>query len=211
MSSNPNRNKVFLGFGAIVAILIAAIVLWPSNVRKEDASGAIGAVQKHHAPQITQQDVILGGESVKHEQQVLYKDFLADAGKLRSMAASRDVAAAREFAAVLQMRAMRGAREAADLAAHYADSKIQANAEELNAMIKANRVLSNEELQAFSRQLGIIAVLIGSRESAFSRMDAAQEELAHISMANQEMAAKQLADVEQAFNKVTANFELADE
>src|SRR5438105_9727505 len=138
MSSNPNRNKVFLGFGAIVAILIAAIVLWPSNVRKEDASGAIGAVQKHHAPQITQQDVILGGESVKHEQQVLYKDFLADAGKLRALAANGDIAAIRAYQAELQMRCMRAARDAAQAAGRINEAKVQANVEEVNAMI-ANR------------------------------------------------------------------------
>src|ERR1700719_3821521 len=102
MSSNPNRNKVLLGFSAVVAVLIVAILLWPANFRKEDASGAIGAVQKHRAPQITQQDVILGGESVKHEQQVLYKDFLADAAKLRSIGSSHDQAAVREYAAELQ-------------------------------------------------------------------------------------------------------------
>jgi hypothetical protein len=211
MSSNPNRNKVLLGFSAIVAVLIVAILLWPANFRKEDASGAIGAVQKHRAPQITQQDVILGGESVKHEQQVLYKDFLADAGKLRSLSANRDVAAARAYEAELQMRAMRAARDAAEAASRINESKVQANVAELNKMIANKTQLSNEELQAFNRQLGIIAILIGSRESSFARMDASREELAHLSLANQELAAKQLADVEQAFNRTTANFELADE
>ena len=211
MSSNPNRNKVLLGFSAIVAVLIVAILLWPANIRKEDASGAIGAVQKHRAPQITQQDVILGGESVKHEQQVLYKDFLADAGKLRSLSANRDVAAARQYQAELQMRAMRAARDAAEAASRITESKVQANVLELNKMIANKSVLSSEELQAFNRQLGIIAILIGSRESAFARMDGAEAELAHLSLADQELAQKQLADVEQSFNRVNADFELADE
>ena len=214
MSSNPNpspnRNKVLLGFSAVVAVLIVAILLWPANVRKEDASGAIGAVQKHRAPQIAQQDVVLGGESVKHEQEILYKDFLADAGKLRSMAANRDVAAAREYQAQLQMRAMRAAREAVEAASRISESKIQADIEQLSSIIRNKSVLSNDDLQAFNKQLGIIAILIGDREAAFARMDNATEELAHINLADQELAAKQLADVEQVFNRVNADFELAD-
>src|ERR1700687_3775331 len=83
--SSENRKKVLLGFGALVVILIAAIAIWPPNFRKEDASGAIGEVQKHRAPQIAKADVILGDESVKHQQKVLYADFLADAAKLRSL------------------------------------------------------------------------------------------------------------------------------
>jgi len=208
---NPNRNKFLLGFSAVVAVLIVAILLWPANVRKEDASGAIGAVQKHRAPQIAQQDVILGGESVKHEQDVLYKDFLADAGKLRAIGSRNDVAAAREYASELQMRAMRAAREAAEAASRISESKVQANVEELNSMIRNKSVLSNEELQAFNKQLGIIAALIGDREAAFARIDKSAEELAHINLANEELAQKTLGDVEQAFNRATANFELADE
>src|SRR5207249_3764450 len=65
--------------------LVAAIALWPPNFRKEDASGAIGEVQKHRAPQITQKDVVLGNETVKHQQKVLYADFLADATKLKAL------------------------------------------------------------------------------------------------------------------------------
>ncbi len=110
--SSPNRTRLLLGFSAVVAVLIVAIVLWPANVRKEDAAGAIGAVQKHRAPQITQQDVVLGNESVKHQQKVLYTDFLADAAKLRAMAASRDVAAARVFSREVQNRYFTEARAA---------------------------------------------------------------------------------------------------
>jgi len=83
--SSENRKKVLLGFGALVVILVAAIALWPPNFRKEDASGAIGEVQKHRAPQITQKDVVLGNETVKHQQKVLYADFLADATKLKAL------------------------------------------------------------------------------------------------------------------------------
>jgi hypothetical protein len=213
MSSNPNpspnRNKVLLGFSAVVAVLIVAILLWPANVRKEDASGAIGAVQKHRAPQIAQQDVILGGESVKRQQELLYKDFLADAGKLRAIGSRNDTAAARAYQAELQMRAMRVAQEAVEAASRISESKVQADIVELSSMIRNKSVLSSDELQAFNHKLGLI-IVVCSRENAFARMDAAESELAHLSLADEQQAASRLADVEQALNRATASFELAD-
>ena len=116
--STENRSKtpVFIGFGALIAVVIVAIALWPTNFRKEDASGAIGAVQKHRAPQITQKDVILGDESFKHQQKVLYADFVADAEKLRAMAESKNFAGAtaelNALANELQARYVSAAREA---------------------------------------------------------------------------------------------------
>src|SRR5579872_6342865 len=133
-SGSNNRNKVLFGFGAVVAVLVAAILLWPSNVRKEDASGAIGAVQKHHAPQITQQDVILGGEQVKAQQKVLYTDFREDASKLRSLAANRNDAAMRTFDRELNMRAIRVGNEAAEMSQRMNNAKVAADVQELNAM-----------------------------------------------------------------------------
>src|SRR5207248_11678306 len=101
--STENRNKVLLGFGGLVVVLVVAIALWPPNFRKEDASGAVGAVQKHHAPQITQKDVILGGEKTKHQQKVLYADFLADASKLQSVSTElRSANAAERMAGIRQ-------------------------------------------------------------------------------------------------------------
>ena len=210
MSSNPNRNKVLLGFSAVVAVLIVAILLWPANFRKEDASGAIGAVQKHRAPQITQQDVILGGESVKHEQQVLYKDFLADAGKLRAIGSSHDQAAARLYSQELQMRAMRAARDAVTAASHISESQIQADIVELSSMIANREKLSSEDLQAFNVRLAMLASRLDDRQAAFARMDRAGAELAHINLADEALAAK-LNDFEQAYNRVNEQFELSDE
>src|SRR5438105_6971055 len=86
--STENKKKVLLGFGAFAVVLIAVLAIWrPPAFRNEDASGSIGAVQKHHAPQITQQDVVLGSETTKHEQQIRYADFLNDAAKLHSLSA----------------------------------------------------------------------------------------------------------------------------
>lgn len=84
---NPNRNKVLIGFGVVAIVLIAGIAFWPPKFRTEDASGSIGVVQKHHAPQIAQKDVILGDEKTRDQQSVLYRDYFTDAAKLQALSA----------------------------------------------------------------------------------------------------------------------------
>ena len=205
--SSPNRNKALLGFGAIVAVAIVAILFWPSNVTREDASGAIGAVQKHHAPQITQQDVILGGESVKRQQQLLSTDFLADAAKLRSFSSNRDVAAARLFEQDLAMRYMRAAKEAADAASRLSGAKEVADFEQAASRLSSR--LSSDEMQAFNKQLGIIAILIGSDEQAMSRLSESEQSLASINLADEQLSSK-IADFEQAMSRVDNTIELSD-
>src|SRR6266550_2332872 len=105
--STENKKKVLLGFGAFAVVLIAVLAIWrPPAFRSEDASGSIGTVQKYHAPQITPQDVVLGSETTKHEQQIRYADFLNDAAKLRALSAQ---ATANNIAAAsAQVAAMRG-------------------------------------------------------------------------------------------------------
>ena len=208
-TSNPNRNKFLLGFTAVVAVLIVAFFMWPANVQKEDASGSIGAVQKHHAPQITQQDVILGNEAVKRQQQVLYKDFLADAGKLRAIGSRQDVKAVEELQAVLQMRAMRAAQEAADAASRMRDDRMKAGIEELNAMISNKTKLSNDEIQSAANQLGLL-VVIADRQASFARMDHATEELSHISLGDENLALRKLAEADSAFDRARNAVQLND-
>lgn len=208
--SSPNRNRLLFGFSAVVAVLIVAFFLWPANVAKEDASGAIGAVQKHHAPQITQQDVVLGNEAVKRQQEVLYKDFLADAGKLRAIGSRQDVKAAQEVANELQMRAMRADRDAVEAASRIKDDRMKAGIEELNAMIANKSALAEQEQQQFNSKLGLL-VVIAQRDTAAARMNGVEQELAQMSLANAQAAAKTLADTEQALNRVNAEYELAAE
>lgn len=86
--SNPNRNRALVGFGVLAVIVVAAIAFWPPTFRSEEASGAIGAVQKHHAPQIAQKDVILGDEKTRTKQAVLYGDYFDHAQKLHSLSAA---------------------------------------------------------------------------------------------------------------------------
>jgi len=202
--SSPNRSKALLGFGAIVAVAIVAILFWPSNVTKEDASGAIGAVQKHHAPQITQQDVVLGGESVKRQQQLLSTDYLADAAKLRSFSASRDVAAARLFEQDLAMRYMRAAREAAEAASRLS-AKQAADIEQAASRLASR--LSNEDMQAFNKQLAEIEQL-NSEEAAMSRLAEAEASLASINLADEQLASR-LAEFDSALARVNDTIELS--
>ena len=206
--SNPNRSKVLLGFGAIVAVAIVAVLFWPSNVAREDASGAIGAVQKHHAPQIAQQDVILGGESVKRQQQLLSTDFLADAAKLRSISSNRDVAAARLFEQELAMRYMRAAREAADAASRLSGAKEVADFEAAASRLSSR--LSSDEMQAFNKQLGIIAILIGNDEQAMSRLSESAEALASINLADEQLSSK-IANFESAMSRVDYNIQFSND
>src|SRR5207253_1742439 len=157
--SNTNRNKVLLGFSAVVAVLIVAILLWPSNFRREDASGAIGAVQKHRAPQITPTDVVLGNEAVKHQQKVLYADFLADAGKLRAIGARQDMAAAQEFGTELNHRYLAAAEEALAYARSASRGEAQSQIETLDAMIANKASLNEEQEREFASKLGLLVVI----------------------------------------------------
>jgi hypothetical protein len=83
--SADKRKTILIGFAGLAVVLVAVIAIVSPQFRSEDASGAIGAVQKHHAPQIVKADVILGDEQTRNAQRVQYADFLNDAAALRNM------------------------------------------------------------------------------------------------------------------------------
>jgi hypothetical protein len=59
------KNGVLVGIAAIAVIGVAAVLYfsqWPPS--GEDATGAIGAAERHRAEQITDADVELAGEPV---------------------------------------------------------------------------------------------------------------------------------------------------
>ena len=210
--SNPNRNKALLGFGAIVAVAIVAILLWPSNVTKENvtkenASGAIGAVQKHHAPQIAQQDVILGDESAKRQQQVISTDYLADAAKLRSFSASRDVAAARLFAQELETRYKQAAGEASGAASRLSARQAADIAQFASRFTYSSRV-STDDMQAFHRLVADVPELYDEPE-AMLRLAETEQSLATINLADEQLASK-ISDFERALDRLDATIELAE-
>jgi hypothetical protein len=209
--SSANRTKVLLGFGALVVILVAAIVLWPANFRKEDASGAIGEVQKHRAPQITQKDVVLGNESVKHHQKVLYADFIADATKLKAIGERADAAQLSEFALELQNRWLTEATEAlaaAEAAARH--SGVRAYEDEVAALqngLRARKEMSDTDRQEFNLKLAHLAEEMSSRTMSHIVADADQQlaavsnELASAKMENEYLAvSKQLEHVAAALS-----------
>ncbi|MGZ8867393.1 MAG: hypothetical protein ACXW2P_03540, partial [Thermoanaerobaculia bacterium] len=98
-------------------VLVAVIAFMSPNFRSEDARGAIGAVEKHRQPQITQSDVVLGDEQTKQDHQVLYGDFLTDAEALQNIAA--DIASRSES---VESRAQVAVRS---LDARYADLQVR--------------------------------------------------------------------------------------
>jgi len=174
--SMQDRRKAFLGFGALAAVLIVAVIItWPPPYfNKTEATGAIGAVQKHREPQITPQDVVLGDEATRREQQVVFAHYLNDAAKLhavsaelaaRSEARSRAQAAARELAsmnaemqarfaqnvdfavAAMEQLLARDANLRARLASDFAD---------IGARAKGTQ-LASEDFQALSARLKNVA------------------------------------------------------
>jgi hypothetical protein len=224
--STENRNKVLLGFGALVAVVIVAIALWPANFRKEDASGAIGAVQKHHAPQITQKDVILGDENVRHQQKVLYADFLDDAAKLRAMAGSRNEAGVTaQLNALANGLRQRYASEAAaaitevELAVRQSAQRAEAESHIAAARsILAQKEMSERDMEQLRGKLGLL-VVIASKGEANARIASADREIAEVanSLAAAKLddeymaAAKKLADAETLLARPLYAISLADD
>src|SRR5437773_5739646 len=156
--SSENRKKVLLGFGALVVILVAAILIWPASFRKEDASGAIGEVQKHRAPQIAKSDGVLGNESVKRQQKVLYADFLADGAKLKALGARPDPQQLSEFATELETRYLRETAEvlAAEEAAarsNAAQAHLLGEVEDLQVYVRSHQKLSDNDMQQVNGRL----------------------------------------------------------
>jgi hypothetical protein len=47
------RTKFPLGVGVVAVAVAGTVAFWPPCFLQEQASGAIGAVQKHHQTQIT--------------------------------------------------------------------------------------------------------------------------------------------------------------
>jgi len=121
--SADKRKTILIVFAGVAVVLVAVIAVVSPTFRSEDASGAIGAVQKYHQPQITKADVILGDESLRQEQKVLYGDFLTDAAALQNLSA-RVVTASRHLDAKNQFELLRreiGQRQT-DVNARFYDS-----------------------------------------------------------------------------------------
>jgi hypothetical protein len=169
MSPTSNRKNVLFIFGALAIVLVAVFVIWrPPALHNEDASGAIGSVEKHHEAQITPQDVVLGDEATKQEQAVVYGDMLNDAAKLQSISA--------EFASRDNSR-ITAASKALD--SHQADLQMRWAKYASAFVTAANRVASKSE----NRKLESDVAELGSRlnsKLASNDMDALNAKMASI-------------------------------
>ena len=140
MSAEKRRNMLYIFAGVVVALL-AVIAFVSPRFRSEDASGAIGAVQKHRAPQIKQADVVLGDEQFKNEQKAVYGDYLTEAAVLQNVSA--DIAlAARQLKAQDNFAAAH-----ADLQSREADLRARyvANAEALDAALGSKLMAARDQ------------------------------------------------------------------
>ena len=83
------RRNYLIAIGVAVALVGGLLAIWPPpGFRSEDASGAIGAVQKHRAPQINSEDVLLADQSVVNQAKIVFGDSLQDAAKIQGIGAS---------------------------------------------------------------------------------------------------------------------------
>jgi hypothetical protein len=121
--SAQKRKNFLIGFGGVAIVLALAVVfLSPKFLNRSDnASGAIGAVQKHRAPQIKQTDVVLGDEQTKKDQQVLYVDYVNDAAALQNISAD-----------------LQSAEQSFEARAQAAQSRLEAQKKELQGRFLAN-------------------------------------------------------------------------
>jgi len=178
--SSENRKKVLLGFGALAVILIVAIALWPPNFRKEDASGAIGEVQKHRAPQITQKDVVLGNESVRHRQKIRYQDFLADASKLKAIGSRPDQTQLNVLANELNARYLAEFTDALAMArANAREQNEVTEVAELQSFIANHRTLGVLEMRELNGKVAHLAEQEANART-MTRLQAADEELSSV-------------------------------
>ena len=191
--SAANNRKFLVGFGAVAAVLIVMVAVWRPHFPPDTASGAIGAVQKHHSPQISKTDVILGDEKTHREQQVLFGDSFADATRLQKVAlqlgniAEAESAAAsnvqlrdaeaqlQQMSAELQSR-YTGTMSAAvaSMEQMFADKTLassqlvnmRAEAAELSAALRSQQNLSSAEMEQLATRLASFGKELQSREQS---------------------------------------------
>lgn len=218
-SPENNRKKVLAGFGVLALAVVAAVLIWQPTYRTEEASGAIGAVEKHRAPQIAQSDVILGDEQTRTQQAVLWGDYFQTATKLQSIsaeyanaAASRQNVAnvqAAELASQLQNQfasKMNASLRAIEMNAKATgNNELAAKAGQLLGQLAANKQLSATAMQqlssAFSQAAAEAKLAQKSLQSANEDLGMAVTELAN----NGELAAAKLQAAAEDLGNVSLN------
>lgn len=163
-----------------------------SHVNGRDVEGAIGAVEKHRATQITQADVILGDEQFRREEEALYAAFLNDAAALEARSAelgifargigarAQDVAGIRADLASLDNNLESRFADVAGSSADLVDflmkqERLAAFADELGLMqrsLLARDRLEAKQLATFEQQLSRMAADVAAREDDVATLEA---------------------------------------
>lgn len=231
--SSPNRNKFLIGFGVVAVVVIATVAFWPPAFLNDDASGAIGAVQKHNVPQITQADVILGSEQAKTQNAVLYNDYFTDSTKLQNLssallskeAGSKFASNSMEFANELENQFANRYNSA--LAAIQLEAQQQGDAEfaqkagALQAQLNNNQELNGKMMNQLASMFANLAAAKTASKSGFQiasqQLDSAlantEMASANLASANHELSSLELFDVSLAnqaeyFSNIAAAYEV---
>ena len=188
--SAAKRQRMLIGFGAVAVVLVAVIAFVSPNFRSEDARGAIGAVEKHRAPQIAKGDVVLGDETTKQDQQVIFGDYLADAAALQNIAAdmasrSDSIEARAELAArsldsrydQLQARYQQYARLALEAMEQLGAEEQLGKAEFESLSNRFNADLQSRDMEELASRVASMAEQMAARNN----LNAAAEQLASFS------------------------------
>jgi hypothetical protein len=210
MNKQSKRN-LLLGSGAIAAVLLVVFAFWYPPVN-DGASGAIGAVEKHRSTQIAAGDVILGDETARKEDQIVFGALLSDAQKLGSVSVM--LASAMDADSLASFQQALGSIHA-DLASHAGsiEQNMMANfaltLESMQALVANNRAqLSSHDfnalqadLQSFDQALQSFDQALGSRKQLgsadFAALDAQLGSLVD-SLQARALFARNLASMEQS-------------
>lgn len=185
--SAAKRQRMLIGFGAVAVVLVAVIAFVSPNFRSEDARGAIGAVEKHRAPQIAKSDVVLGDETTKQDHQVIFGDYLADAAALQNIAAdmasrSDSIEARAELASrnlgsryeQLQSRYQQYAQFALEAMEQLGAEEQLGKADFENLANRFNAELQSRDMEELAGRVGSMAEQLAARNS----LNAVSEQLA---------------------------------
>ncbi len=122
------RIKFLLGFGGLAVVLLVVFNMWYPPVNDDAATGAVGAVKKHRQQQIAAQDVVLGDEASRKQEQILYADYLEDAATLENVSAELAMALRNRGAQDADLGSMRATLAAAGKSLDAQSSKLEAQA-----------------------------------------------------------------------------------
>lgn len=205
--SAAKRKNMLVVFGGVAVVLAVALIFIAPNFRypSEDASGAIGAVQKHRQPQIQSSDVVLGNEQVKKDQQIAYVDFLKDAAALNAISAGLE-----SEAQTADARA-RMAAAVASLDARQNDlrSRALANAEaamvEMRKLGMAEANLEAQDIEAVAAKMQVAVKALEAKAVSNRRLESAEAEVASFAARMKNQEALSLDAAERLENAIDAD------